>query len=110
MKYKFKENQKVFPVGKKRIFKAENTKHRQKWEGVVLKRFFDEAAETNVYVIKTEAGLILAKEACLTSIKEKVLGWVVVKDVNNYAVYKSEKPTNVEQGCVMLEIWGVPYD
>ena len=107
-KYKFKLDQKVYPVGTKRVY-LENSKHKQKWEGVVVGRYKDAVTETNLYVVQTNLGTYLVKENGLTSQKERLYCYLLIRDINDYTKY-DEKPEVVPEGSKLLAIMVIPND
>lgn len=107
-KYKFKLDQKVYPVGTKKIYQ-EGTKHRQKWEGIVVNRYRDEVFNDNLYVVKTNLGIYLVKESGLTTSKEKLLYHLLIKDVNVFEILK-EKPEVIPEGAKLFSIMGILND
>ncbi len=107
MKYKYKLEQVVYPVGAKRLFSTGTTKHSQKWVGRIIGRYKKE--EQNYYVVSSDSSLHFVREEKLTTKKEQVLGYVLVTDIGVSVVYQ-ERPEVVPQGSVLVALSGIPHD
>jgi len=107
-KYKFKVGDNVFGIGVKRIY-LEGSKHRQKVSGTVVQRIYDEVNQTNWYTIETPTGMKFYTEKALTKQREKILFYLLVKDVNVYDKLE-EKPEVIPEGSKLLTVMGVLDD
>jgi hypothetical protein len=109
-KYKYKVGQVVYLTGTKKIY-VQGSKHQQKGTAKILSRHYDEAVGSAKYLIKVEEtnALQLVRESSVSSQKEKVLTYLLVKDLGVWEKF-AEKPEVVPEGAKLLTVMGVLND